>query len=160
MYAPDLARIATPVGIVSITGDATWLIAITIGRENDPLPAATGTVVNEAAAQVAAWFAGTLTVFDLPRAPSATLRGAALRAAMVAVGYGSTVSYGALARAAGSSARAIGQACARNPFPIVVPCHRVTNADGSLEAYSAGDGPATKAALLDFERRGRIDRLL
>ena len=62
------------------------------------------------------------------------------------------MSYGALAQETGSAARAIGQACARNPFPILVPCHRVLGAGGVLGAYSAGEGPHTKSRLLDLER--------
>ncbi|WP_244624418.1 methylated-DNA--[protein]-cysteine S-methyltransferase [Sphingomonas sp. So64.6b] len=69
-----------------------------------------------------------------------------MRDAMVAIPFGGTTSYGMLSRS-------IGPACARKPFPIVVPCHRVLNADGALGAYSAGDGPATKQWLLDHERR-------
>ena len=79
---------------------------------------------------------------------------------MIGIGYGRTVSYGALATSARSSARAIGQACARNPFPIIIPCHRVLNASGSLGANSAGQGPETKRWLLDFEQRDRMNRLL
>ena len=63
------------------------------------------------------------------------------------------MSYCALSRRLSSGARALGQACARNPFPIVVPCHRVLNADGTLGAYSGGDGPATKHRLLAHEQQ-------
>ena len=75
-----------------------------------------------------------------------------LRQAIVDIAYGTTASYGALAKAIGSSPRAIGQACARNPFPIIVPCHRILGAGGALGAYSAGEGPITKSRLLDHER--------
>lgn len=109
-------------------------------------------VIREALRQLNAYFAGRLTVFDLPLAPSLTPRGDALRQAIVAVPYGRTASYGDLAQAIGSSPRAIGQACARNPFPIVVPCHRILGAGGGLGAYSAGQGPITKSRLLDLER--------
>lgn len=159
MYARDTARIATPVGMVTLIGDDGALHSITIGRDGDPI-AATTKPVREAEAQLRAWFAGALATFDLALSPVASVRGQALRDAMIAIPYGETLSYGALAKRAGSSARAIGQACARNPFPIVVPCHRVLNASGSLGAYSAGDGPVTKDWLLAFERRGRRDLLL
>lgn len=119
--------------------------------------AVTGTTgpVLQAVEQLNQWFAGERTIFDVPLAPAATPRGQALRDAMIAIGYGATISHGELARAAASSARAIGQACARNPFPIIAPCHRILNADGRLGAYSAGLGPATKHWLLDHERRHR-----
>ena len=58
----------------------------------------------------------------------------------------------ALAPVCAASARAVGRACADNPFPIVVPCHRVLPTGGALGFYSAGDGPATKAWLLRHER--------
>ena len=63
-----------------------------------------------------------------------------------------TLTYGALARVANSSPRAIGQACARNPLPIIIPCHRVTASDG-LGHYSAGAGVPTKRWLLAHEER-------
>ncbi|MEE8061010.1 MAG: methylated-DNA--[protein]-cysteine S-methyltransferase [Gemmatimonadales bacterium] len=68
---------------------------------------------------------------------------------------GRTVSYGALAAMAGSpgAARAVGQAMRRNPFPLVVPCHRVVAADGSLGGFSAVGGTNTKRRLLAIERR-------
>jgi methylated-DNA-[protein]-cysteine S-methyltransferase len=69
------------------------------------------------------------------------------------VGYGATASYAALARLSGSpkAVRAVGTACATNPIPIVVPCHRVIRSDGTVGAYRGG--PLTKRALLDLERR-------
>jgi methylated-DNA-[protein]-cysteine S-methyltransferase len=110
----------------------------------------------EAAAQIAAYMAGRLRSFDLPLAPPKSARGQALRAAMIAIGFGETMSYGALARTAGSSPRAIGQACSRNPFPLIVPCHRILASGGLLGHYSAGNGLAAKAWLLDHENGGRL----
>ena len=68
------------------------------------------------------------------------------------IGYGSTTSYAALARRSGSpnAVRAVGTACATNPIPIVVPCHRVIRSDGAVGAYRGG--PAAKRVLLDLER--------
>lgn len=68
------------------------------------------------------------------------------------VGYGTTTSYAALARVSGSpkAVRAVGTACATNPIPIVVPCHRVIRSDGAVGAYRGG--PAAKRVLLDLER--------
>ena len=70
------------------------------------------------------------------------------------VGYGRTVSYGQLAAAAGSprAVRAVGTACATNPLPLVVPCHRVVRGDGSPGQYVGG--PEVKRALLDLEAAG------
>uniref|UniRef100_UPI0035C99B87 methylated-DNA--[protein]-cysteine S-methyltransferase n=1 Tax=uncultured Sphingomonas sp. TaxID=158754 RepID=UPI0035C99B87 len=152
MYARDTARIATPVGMVAIFGDESVVTAIDLGVDGGEI-AGSDQPVRAAADQMRAWFAGALTEFNLLLAPAVTPRGQVLRDAMVAIPYGETLSYGALARLAGSSPRAIGQACARNSFPIIVPCHRVVNAAGSLGAYSAGEGPVTKRWLLAFEQR-------
>jgi len=67
--------------------------------------------------------------------------------------YGSTITYGELAERIGSptAARAVGQALARNPVPLVIPCHRVLAYDDSLRGYSAGNGIPTKASLLKLE---------
>ncbi len=160
MYARDIARIATPVGVVTIYGDEVAITSVEIEAAAGNPTSGTSSLVRDAADQLQAWFAGERTAFHLPLVVARTPRGQMLRDAMIAIGYGETLSYGALAAKIGSSPRAIGQACARNPFPIIVPCHRVTNADGSLGAYSAGAGPATKSWLLDFERRDQRDRLL
>ncbi|HEY1443173.1 MAG TPA: methylated-DNA--[protein]-cysteine S-methyltransferase [Mycobacterium sp.] len=68
------------------------------------------------------------------------------------ISYGTTTSYATLARLSGSpkAVRAVGTACATNPIPIVVPCHRVIRSDGAVGAYRGG--PAAKRALLDLER--------
>ena len=150
MYAPDTAFVATPIGVLRIEGDAARVTRIAIVGQGAEC-AGTTAAVREAAAQIAAYFAGRLRNFDLSLAPPATPRGGVLRAAIVAIGHGGTASYGELARITGSSARALGQACARNPFPIVVPCHRVLQAGGALGPYSAGEGPVTKRWLLAFE---------
>ncbi len=152
MYARDHALIATPLGTIRIEGDDAQVTAVRIGAEDAASPGAT-TAVREAAEQLEQWFAGERQDFTVRLAPAATPRGQELRAGLIAVGYGETLSYGALARRLGSSPRAIGQLCARNPFPILVPCHRVLGAGGALGAYSAGEGPKTKSWLLEHERR-------
>lgn len=150
MYAPDTAALATPIGLVVIQGDDAVVRSIRVHAAGEE-QAAVAPAVSEAAAQIRAYFVGRLRDFALPLAPAATPRGAVLRQAMVDIGYGETASYGELAQRVGSSARALGQACARNPFPLVVPCHRVLQAGGVLGPYSAGEGPVTKRWLLDFE---------
>lgn len=76
-------------------------------------------------------------------------------AAMTEIPYGETRTYGALAADLETAPVAVGQACARNPVPLVVPCHRVVGSDGGLGGYSAADGVATKRRLLDLEARVR-----
>ena len=70
------------------------------------------------------------------------------------VSYGNTASYATLAQLSGSpkAVRAVGTACATNPIPIVVPCHRVIRSDGGVGAYRGG--PVAKRVLLDLERDG------
>lgn len=160
MYARDHALIATPIGPIRIEGDDAQLDRILILADGGAERRAGAEAVRRGAEQIAQWLAGERTDFDVPLARAATPRGEALRAGIVAIEYGTTISYGMLARQIGSSARAIGQACARNPFPIVVPCHRVLGAGGALGHYSAGEGPATKLWLLDHERHHARGTLL
>ena len=152
-YARAALVIATPIGSVTIDAQGDFLTGLRIGTD---APGAASPVLMSAAEQLLAYFAGDLRLFDLPLAPAGTERGDALRAAMGAIPFGETLSYGALAQRCGSSARAIGQACARNPFPIIIPCHRVLNAGGGLGAYSAGGGPATKRWLLHHETKDTL----
>lgn len=73
--------------------------------------------------------------------------------AVIDIPYGKTRTYGALASDLDTTPIAVGQACARNPVPLVVPCHRVVGSDGDLKGYSAADGITTKRQLLDLEAR-------
>jgi methylated-DNA-[protein]-cysteine S-methyltransferase len=159
MYARDHALIATPIGAIRVEGDETVLTGIRIGGDGAPSPG-NSAAVRGAVEQLAQWFAKEREMFDLPLAPAGTPRGEELRAGLIAIGFGETLSYGALARILGSSSRAIGQLCARNPFPIVVPCHRVIGSGGTLGHYSGGDGPKTKSWLLEHERRHSRGTLL
>jgi methylated-DNA-[protein]-cysteine S-methyltransferase len=106
-----------------------------------------------AAAQLAAYFAGQLTGFDLPLAPAGTQFQRRVWAALQDIPYGATVSYGELARQLGSAtaSRAVGLANGRNPIAVVIPCHRVIGSDGSLTGY--GGGLDRKRFLLDLEAR-------
>lgn len=153
-YAPVTASIATPVGTVHITGDDDVVRAIRIADAVEvatPVSAALPCAVAEAVRQIAAYFTNPRLRFALPLAPAATARGLALREAIAAIRPGETQSYGEVAAAIASSPRAVGQACARNPFPIVIPCHRVLAGGGRLGAYSAGGGTRTKSWLLHHE---------
>lgn len=99
------------------------------------------------------YFAGTRRAFDLPL--DLTTTGEFRRAVQLllpTIGYGHTVSYAELAALAGRPAavRAVGTACATNPLPVVVPCHRVLRGDGSLGGYLGG--LEAKRTLLDLER--------
>jgi methylated-DNA-[protein]-cysteine S-methyltransferase len=108
--------------------------------------------VNAAARELDEYFAGRRRTFDLPldRTLSTGFRRLVLLH-LPEIGYGQTTSYAEIARAVGSpkAFRAVGTACATNPLPIVVPCHRVLHADGSLGEYVGG--PAAKRTLLALE---------
>lgn len=151
-YARDTAIIATPIGTVRVEGDEHMVHRIAIETERQAPRRADFPAVLAAAEQLEAWFDGALRRFHLALSPARTVRGAALRDGLIAVDYGTTLTYGGLARRLGSSPRAIGQLCARNPFPIVVPCHRIL-ASGPSDNYSAGGGIVTKRWLLDHESR-------
>jgi methylated-DNA-[protein]-cysteine S-methyltransferase len=98
------------------------------------------------------YFAGRRRTFDvaLDWQLSAGFRNAVLHQ-LIDIGYGHTASYAAIAQSAGSprAVRAVGTACATNPLPVIVPCHRVVRSDGSMGGYRGG--PAAKRILLDLE---------
>jgi methylated-DNA-[protein]-cysteine S-methyltransferase len=107
---------------------------------------------DEAAAQLAAFFAGRRTSFDLSLRPHGTPFQEQVWQALLGIPYGETVSYGELARRVGNvgASRAVGLANGRNPISIMIPCHRVIGADGRLTGY--GGGLDRKRFLLDLER--------
>lgn len=102
--------------------------------------------------QLDAYFAGTLTEFDLPLAMVGTPFQQRVWTALRDIPYGETTSYGELAEQLGNpkASRAVGLANGRNPISIIVPCHRVVGANGDLTGY--GGGIERKRHLLDFER--------
>jgi methylated-DNA-[protein]-cysteine S-methyltransferase len=115
-------------------------------------PEGSSPVLDEATRQLEAYFNGDLVTFDLPL----ELHGAEFNRrcwlALASIPYGQTVSYGEQARRLGlgnDAARAVGAANGRNPLPIVLPCHRVIGADGSLTGF--GGGLDVKRFLLEHE---------
>lgn len=148
-----IARMNSPVGLIEIAASPAEITRISIlsADEGAPHCPPEHELLCESMSQFAQWFAGDRQGFNLPLQPATTARGAILRRGIESVPFGMTTNYGAVALAIGTSARAVGQACKRNPFPIVIPCHRVISASGP-EFYSAGQGAQTKAWLLQFER--------
>lgn len=110
-------------------------------------------VLQRTVRQLAQYFAGERTDFDLPLAPTGTAFQQQVWAALREIPYAQTRSYGQVAASLGKpgASRAVGLANGRNPLSIVVPCHRVIGADGSLTGY--GGGAERKQTLLDLERR-------
>ncbi|BCA80004.1 methylated-DNA--[protein]-cysteine S-methyltransferase [Desulfuromonas sp. AOP6] len=117
-------------------------------------------LLQRAAGQLQDYFDGHRRQFELTldfsRLPAFTRK---VLTTLSRVDYGRTLTYGELATLAGSprAARAVGRAMATNPFPIVVPCHRVVGGGGKLTGYSGGKGLATKQWLLDLEKQ-RIEQ--
>ena len=119
-----------------------------IGERQDDHP-----VLTKAVAQLTAYFARDLKEFDLPLAPVGTDFQQRVWEQLQGIGYGDTTSYGEIARRLGMSAaasRAVGLANGRNPIPIVIPCHRVVGANGTLTGYAGGVD--RKQTLLDLEQ--------
>ena len=109
-------------------------------------------VLREARAQLAAWFAGARTAFDLPLRPRGTPFQLAVWQALREIPFGETSTYAAVAARLGRprAVRAVGAAVGRNPLSVLVPCHRVVGADGSLTGFAGG--LARKRWLLGHER--------
>jgi methylated-DNA-[protein]-cysteine S-methyltransferase len=130
-------------------------------RGRPPDPALLGTRDDAAfadlAEQLGEYFAGERTAFDVDLRAEGNELQRGVWQLMTRIPYGETRSYGDLARDLGDRtlAQAVGTACGRNPLPLVIPCHRVVGADGSLVGF--GGGLHRKRFLLDLEQRG--DRL-
>jgi len=149
-------EIETPVGPLLVAADEAGLrrIHFQSGKERlrpdpawerDPAPFRT------LARQLAEYFARERRTFDLSLAPAGTPFQLETWRALLAIPYGTTISYEELARRVGrpGASRAVGAANGQNPLPIVVPCHRVIGKDGSLTGFGGGIG--TKRALLELE---------
>ncbi len=149
------ATLPTPIGELLLVSDGEALVALHFDDERRGAPTPGGDrdpVVRQASAQLREYFAGERTTFDLPLRPSGTPFEQRVWDALRGIPYGETTSYGAIAQGLGEpgAARAVGRANGRNPIPVIVPCHRVIGADGSLTGF--GGGLACKRALLDLER--------
>jgi len=154
---PDCLRIDSPAGPLGLAADGHGLRRIQFHAPADLAWAGAGArwggsdVLQRAREQLEAYFEGRLRAFDLPLAPAGTAFQRQVWAALATIPWGQTRSYGELAAAIGrpGSARAVGAANGRNPLPIVVPCHRVIGADGSLTGF--GGGLPAKRHLLQLE---------
>jgi methylated-DNA-[protein]-cysteine S-methyltransferase len=152
----------SPIGPLTLVAGQRGIVSLGFPGRLRPPAGAAKRPMPETVDQLEAYFAGELRTFDL----ALDLHGTALQTAvwreLLEIPYGTTTSYGELAGRIDESlyrsdvepyrrARVVGAANGRNPVPIIVPCHRVIGADGSLTGY--GGGLRRKQALLDLERR-------
>jgi methylated-DNA-[protein]-cysteine S-methyltransferase len=156
-------RVSTPIGWLMLAADQVGLRHIEFcdnrhpadrqhWRERDATTSATtGACLDASRTQLLEYFERRRVAFDLPLAPRGTPFQCQVWRVLATIPYGTTWSYRSLAEAIGKPAavRAVGAANGRNPLPIVLPCHRVIGADGSLVGF--GGGLAIKAALLRLE---------
>jgi len=140
--------INTPVGLVSIFEHNDAINVVEWGRapDGDSSP-----LIEEAARQLKAYFAKELRDFDLPLDPAGSPFQKAVCQTMIDIPFGEKLTYGDIAKKLGKSAQAVGSACGHNPIPIIIPCHRVVGANGTMTGFSGGEGVETKVWLLQHE---------
>lgn len=149
------AVVDSPIGPLTVVGDGAVVTGLyfpnhwtrpdrtTFGERDD-------TAFPEAAQQLAEYFAGRRTVFDVPVRADGPGFDRAVWAELAKIPYGATATYGELARAVGGLPHEVGAAVGRNPLSILVACHRVVGKGGKLTGYAGG--VQRKAFLLDLER--------
>lgn len=142
----------TPLGRVTIEANGSAITRLAFGAQQLAGEERATELTNRAANQLQEYFAGKRRVFDLPLAPEGSEFQQRVWAELARIPYGQTRSYRDIAEAIGSprAFRAVGGANNKNPIPIIVPCHRVVGANGSLVGYAYGT--EVKARLLDLER--------
>jgi methylated-DNA-[protein]-cysteine S-methyltransferase len=152
------STMSSPVGRLTLVGQGDDLVGLSFDK--DPLAAQMRTGgarddgrLRPAVEQLEEYFAGARTRFELSLVPPGTPFQKKVWAALVRIPFGATATYGEIARAVGrpDASRAVGGANHRNPIAIIIPCHRVIGADGSMTGY--GGGLSRKRLLLDLETR-------
>jgi len=140
--------IPSPIGLLAIEEQDGAIVALhwRRARKEEPTP-----LLQEAAEQLADYFAKSRREFDLPMKPAGSPFERAVWDAMLRIPYGETRSYGEIAREIEGEARDVGAACGTNPLPILIPCHRILAGGGRLGGYSGKGGGETKTLLLTLE---------
>ena len=165
VFADEVPRwhsLDSPIGELLLIGDGRALTQLRMGAGEHDAPEGSRHdpgAFAEAEAQLQAYFGGELTEFELPLAPSGTGFQLRVWAALRAIPYGHTASYGEIAEAVGKpdAFRAVGATNGRNPIAVIVPCHRVIGADGGLVGF--GGGLPRKRLLLELEAEHGSPRL-
>ena len=150
--------IESPIGELLLTGDTHFICSVHVCKQkNAPIIGGdwlrNDSVFSNAVLQLNEYFSGFRFQFDLPLAPAGTEFQKRVWNGLCQIPYGKTCGYGEMARDLGNpnASRAVGMANGRNPISIIVPCHRVIGANGSLTGY--GGGLTAKKWLLDHESR-------
>jgi methylated-DNA-[protein]-cysteine S-methyltransferase len=156
----EWTAVPSPIGELGVAAEGDEIAAVRFGGVGrHPVAADPSAVLQSAAAQLTAYFAGELTDFDLElRVPVGSDFEKAVWRAIAKIRYADMATYGEIAAAVGdpAAARAVGVACNRNPVPLIVPCHRVVGAGGKLVGF--GGGLDRKRFLLQLEARVRVER--
>jgi methylated-DNA-[protein]-cysteine S-methyltransferase len=148
----------TPVGMLTLVAGEGVLREVRFPKDSEgqaalpeAQPSEREVVLDDARRQLDEYFARKRRTFDLPLAPQGTPFQCAVWKALLGIGFGETASYRWIAHRIGNpkAVRAVGAANGANPLPIVIPCHRVIGADGSLTGF--GGGLQRKRWLLDLE---------
>lgn len=145
----------SPIGKLTLVSDGEAITHLAFENNKYPIadaPRGTDKIIEKACKELDAYFAGRLKTFTVPVRPEGTAFQLSAWKALQKIPYGATRSYGEQASAIGKpkAVRAIGAANGRNPIPIIIPCHRVIGADGSLTGF--GGGMKTKQFLLEMEQ--------
>ncbi len=143
----------SPVGRLYMAEEGGRLTHLLFERSGELCEPAETPLLSEVKKQLDEYFSGRRRIFNLPLAPSGSDFQRACWRALLTIPYGQTCSYGDLAQLVGNpkAYRAVGNANHNNPISIIIPCHRVIAADGSLAGY--GGGLELKAYLLNLEQR-------
>jgi methylated-DNA-[protein]-cysteine S-methyltransferase len=153
-------RVDSPIGELQLVGDGRSLTQLEMSPRSAPAGASHDPeAFGEVEAQLDAYFAGELTEFDVPLAPAGSGFQLAVWEALTRIPYGETASYGEVAAELGrpDAVRAVGSTNGRNPIAVIIPCHRVIGADGTLVGY--GGGLPRKRLLLELEAEHAAPRL-
>lgn len=134
------AILSTPAGMLEIHAEGDAITRVNFIRSGNPTPAPSHPILQQACLQLQEYFAGKRTHFTLPLNPEGTEFQRQVWHALQQIPHGQTRSYADIAAAIGNpkAVRAVGQANNRNPIGIIIPCHRVIGADGTLTGYAGG----------------------
>lgn len=135
------AQFRSPLGRINVTASNEAITSVLFVEDDSATPLnPSSPLVEECARQLEAYFSGSLTQFDLPLAPAGTAFQQWVWEMLEQVPYGRTAAYGELAQRLGDAnlTRAVGTANGSNPIAVIIPCHRIIGADGTLTGYAGG----------------------